>query len=238
VTEIWTKLQRAGRDLLRRDTSASERIVRLGQRLVNAGRLEPRISVRRNVVVELNTPPKEIRALRDLVVRRGGAEDIESLATLDGTEREAVRARLTRGDRAYVGLVGDKVVCKTWFHGGPTPFDEDRDAIVSWALEPSDFWSYNGAAAADAMATGFFIKMFVAGIRDLFEGAGAKHVRGYIRDNNGPSLALHDRLGFTRVGILITVNLPGVKWVHWDGRGGPRQWLVRRAASLTFPFPS
>jgi hypothetical protein len=238
VTEIWAKLQHAGREVLRKDVSASERAVRLGQRLVNAGHLDPHVSIKRNVIVELTTPPKEIRALRDLIVRRGGERDVESLATIDDTPPELVRARLARGDLAYLGLIGGKVVCKTWFHRGPAPFDEDRDAIVAWALAPSAFWSYNGAAAPDAMATGFFIKMFVVGLRELFEQEKATQILGYIRDNNAPSLALHDRLGFARAGTLITVNLPAVKWVHWRGRGGARQWLVRRARSLTFSVPS
>jgi hypothetical protein len=237
VTEIWAKLQHAGREVLRKDVSAGERALRLGQRLVSAGRLDPRVSIKRNVVVELTKPPMEIRAMRDLVVRRAGEMELDTVASLSDTPPELMRARVTSGDRPYVGVLGDKIVCKTWFHQGPAPFEEDRDTLVSWTLEPSAFWSYDAAAAPDAMSTGFFIKVFVVGLRELFETDKATRVLGCIRDTNGPSLKVHDRLGFTRVGILTTVNLPGIKWVHWQGRGGPRRQWVWRANSLAFSVP-
>ena len=77
--------------------------------------------------------------------------DLDSVAGISETPPDLMRSRVTSGDRAYVGVLGGKIVCKTWFHQGPAPFEEDRDALVSWTIEPSAFWSYDGAAAPDAI---------------------------------------------------------------------------------------
>ena len=176
--------------------------------------------------------------MRDLVVRVAGNDDLPLLCAVNGSPPELVRARLDRGDLGFLGLVRDRVVCKTWFHKGPTPFAEDADNIVVWQLAPTTFWSYDGAAVPEAMATGVFIKMFVDGIRQLFERHGASRVLGTIRDQNRPSLALHDRLGFHRAGTVTTLTVPGWKWVHWHDAAGARQWIVRRGKPFSIdPAP-
>jgi hypothetical protein len=66
---------------------------------------------------------------------------------------------------------------------------------------------------------------------------GARRVVGFIRDTNGPSLAIHDHLGFARIGTLVSVALPGVRWLRWRGRGAPRRWLASAAHPPVIALP-
>lgn len=234
---IRTKLENAARDLVRDDLPPGERALRLADRLVRTAHLDPRFTVGRRLVFELTTPPPPFRGLRDLVVRRAGPADADALGTVDGTPFALVRERLDRGDHAWVGQLGDRVLAKTWFQRGPAPFDESYVVGVSWALTPTTFWSYNGAATPEARATGVFVKLFAHALRELFEAHGAQRVIGWIRDTNQPSIALHERMGWKRLGALVTVALPAVKWLRWEGVGGPRQWLVPRSRPLALSIP-
>jgi hypothetical protein len=237
LSDIRSRLRNAARDLVRRDLSLEVRALRLGQRVLGTVPLAPHFALHRHFLVELSAPPRPIRGLRDLVIRRGGPGDIDALCAIDDSPLDAVHRRLGRGDIAFVGELEGRVLCKTWFHRGPEPYDDSHEEIVAWALRPSTFWSYNGAAAGEAMATGLFVKMFSTALRELFEREGAERIQGSIRDTNGPSLNLHDKLGFARVGTMISVFVPGAKWLRWEDGGGTRQWLVRRSRPLALSVP-
>ena len=234
---LRSTLESAARDLVRDDLPPAERAIRLADRILRSSRVHPRITVSRRLVFELTRPPPKFRGLRDLVVRRARSEDAHDIGITDDTSSEQVRQLLARGDLAYVGLLGDRVLCKTCFHPGPTPFDESYIVGVSWELSPSTFWSYAGAATVDARATGVFIKLFATALCEIYEMHGATRVLGWIRDTNHSSIALHERMGWQRLGALVTVALPGVKWVFWEGAGGPRRWIARRSRPLLFSVP-
>lgn len=224
-------------ELRRSDNGPADKLLRIGQRGVGALGLGDNVRVTRRVIVELATPPKQFRGLRDLVVRRGSAADLDALATIDDTDPALVRARLARGDLAYVGELAGRVLCHTWFHRGPTSFDEDRAAAALWELDASTAWSFNGAACTDARTSGVFVKLFQTALGEMFEVHGMRRVQGYIHDTNHGSLAMHKRMGFTFLGTLVAVAVPGVKWLRWDGAGSTRQWVVRRAGDLALAFP-
>jgi hypothetical protein len=224
-------------DELRRDAPLAERLVHVGDRLTNALHLAPHVRVSRRIVFEITAAPPQFRGMRDLVVRRGDARDLRALATIDDTDPELVLERFARGDFAYVGQLGDAILCHTWFHRGPQPFSEDRYACADWALDADTFWSYNGAAAATARSSGVFVKLFQQALRELFTDHGAKRVQGFIHDTNRPSITLHERMGFQRLGTLSTVALPGVKLLRWEGDGITRHFLARRDGDFALHLP-
>ena len=221
---------------LRRDGTAPLVLFRVGQRAAKVLRLAPAVSLLRCVIVELVKPPKVLGGFHDLVVRRGEQSDVAALASMGGDEPALIRARLDRGDLVFLGLLKDEVVCYTWFHAGPTPFLEERTFLAPWALDDSTFWSYDANAKPEARASGVFVKVFQAGLREVFEKHAAQRVRGFIYDTNLPSLNVHKRMGFTIVGGLTVVALAGKKLLRWTPTGGAtRQWLLPRDSDFAVP---
>ena len=218
------------RDELRRDdASLGEKLLHVADRASRALRLAPHVSVNRRIFVQIEKPPAVTRGLRDLVIRHGTLADLEPLATIDDTDRALVRDRFARGDLAYVGELDGAILCHTWFHRGPTPFEEDREHAAAWGLDADTYWSYNGAATTAARSSGVFVKMFQIALQELFGTYAAVQVQGFIRDDNQQSLIMHDRLGFSAPGALSTVVLPFARWHRWEGGGSTRQWITRGA---------
>jgi L-amino acid N-acyltransferase YncA len=89
----------------------------------------------------------------------------------------------------------------------------------------------------DARASGVFVKLFQEALRDVFEVQGAKRVQGFIRDTNDRSLTMHERMGFSTLGAMVTVAVGGVKWLHWRGGGRTRQWLLPRNSVRALSLP-
>jgi hypothetical protein len=215
--------------------SRADALVRLADRGLAAAGLSAHASVARCAVVELTKPPARRRGLADLVVRRATRGDLEHLCAVDATDPALVLARFERGDLAYLGLLDDYVLCHTWFHRGPTPFDEDRATFASWALDASTFWSYHGVARPEARSSGVFVKLFQAALRETFEVHGGARVRGFIHRSNAASLAMHAHLGFAVVEDVTAVGAGGVKWVRWERGGRVRHWIVGRKGDLALP---
>jgi hypothetical protein len=242
LAKAWAGLRD---ELARTDNPKADKLLRIAQRGVGSLGLAPAVSVTRRMIVHLDQPPKAFRGMRDLVVRRGGdsAPDIAALASIDATPEPLVRARLARGDLAYVAQLGDdgaNILGHTWFHGGPTPFDEDQQSCARWALDPATFWSFNGAARLDARASGVFVKLFQNALREMFEVHGARAIQGFIHDTNHASLTMHERMGWRVLGSIVCVAVPGAKWLRWDGAApdhARRQWLVRRDSDLALSLP-
>lgn len=235
MTRLGPLLATLRGELLRDDASPGEKALHVAERVT--ARLRPHVAVSRRLVFELTSPPTVNRNLRDLIVRRGREEDLAPLAGIDDTAPSLVRERFARGDLAYVAALDDEILSHTWFHRGPTPFSEDRIHCADWALEPSMFWSYNGAATPEARSSGIFVKMFQTALRELFVEHGATRVQGFIRDSNTQSVMMHERMGWTRLGVISTVAVPGWKWLRWDGSGVTRQWLVPRASEFALRMP-
>jgi hypothetical protein len=236
VAKAWSGLRD---ELARTDNRPIDKVLRIAQRGVGSFGLAPAISVTRRMIVELDQPPKAFRGMRDLVVRRGSerAGDVAALAAIDDTPQPLVRARLARGDLAYVAQLGDDLLGHTWFHGGPTPFDEDQRSCARWALPAATFWSFNGAARIDARSSGVFVKLFQNALREMFEVHGARAIQGFIHDTNHASLTMHERMGWRVLGSIVAVAVPGAKWLRWDGGGTTKQWLVRRDSPLALSLP-
>jgi hypothetical protein len=234
-----TKFSRIRAELARTDVTTSDKLLLVTQRTLDVTGLEPRVAVSRRVIVEIRSPPKPFRGMRDLVVRRGTVRDLDALTTIDDTPPQLVRDRLARGELAYVGEVDGDILCHTWFHPGPLPFDEDRSSCTSWGLDDDTYWSFNGASRADARASGVFVKLFQEALRDVFEVHGAKRVQGFILARNRQSLIMHERLGFTILGSLFTAAVGPLKWLQWTAGSTRRQWLLGRhePEPLSFPPP-
>jgi hypothetical protein len=226
-------------ELARPDRSVADKALLVTQRILDRTGLEPRVTVSRRVIVEIRSPPKPFRGMRDLVVRRGAEGDVDALSTIDDTEPQLVRDRLARGELAYVGAVDGEILCHTWFHAGPAPFEEDRSSCTGWALDDVTYWSFNGASRADARSSGVFVKLFQEALRDVFEGHGAKRVQGFILDRNQQSITMHERMGFTILGTLFTAAVGPMKWLRWTSGETSRQWLLARdeVQPLAFPPP-
>lgn len=222
---------------LRRDNSAAAKVFRLAQRGTHATGIAPAVSVERCVMVEIGKPPPLLKGLRDLVVRRGDERDLDGIAAVNHADPALIRARLSRGDMVWLGQIGDRIVCHTWFHAGPSPFDEERRLFALWALDETTFWSYDAVSLPEARSTGVFVKVIQTGLRDVFERLGARRVRGFIHDTNQPSLVTHRRMGFTTIGTVTAVAMLGLKAIRWESGGTRRQWVLRRDSDFALPPP-
>ncbi|HLK90107.1 MAG TPA: hypothetical protein VKZ18_09435 [Polyangia bacterium] len=224
-------------ELSRDDNSLGDKVLRIAQRGTVALGLSPRVSINRLMIVETSSPPKPFRGMRDVIVRRATERDVGVLCTIDDGDPARIRGWLARGDLAYVAELDGEVVCHTWFHPGPTPFEGDRAVCADWALDAGTFWSFKGASRADVRESGLFVKLFQEALREVFEVHGARRVQGFIAHTNHPSLIMHERLGFTIPGSFLAIGVGGLKWIRWDGGGRTRQWLLPRASSTAIPLP-
>jgi RimJ/RimL family protein N-acetyltransferase len=224
-------------ELRRPGSSRGDRLIHIAGRSLHALGIAPRVDVDRRLIVELSAPPKPPRGFADLIVRRGVEGDIAGLCSIAGDDPAKLARRFARGDLVYVGQLGEQLICHTWFHSGPTPFDEERLGCADWALDATTFWSFDAMTRPEFRATGVFVKMFQLALREVFEVHGAHRVQGFIFQTNHASLAMHARLGFAVIGTVTTVALPGVKWLRWKGSGRTRQWLLRRGGDFALQLP-
>jgi hypothetical protein len=136
----------------------------------------------------------------------------------------------------YLGQLDNDVICHTCFHRGPTPFEEERAILAPWALEDaSTFWSYDASARLEIRSTGVVAKLLQLALREIFDVHGGRRVRGFIHDRNHPSLILHERMGFTTIGVVTAVGLSRLKWVRWESGGRIRRWLLPRNSDFALP---
>jgi len=224
-------------ELRRSDNTPGDKVLRIVQRGLVTLRLTPRVEVNRCVLVELTAPPPATRGFADLVVRRAEESELDAVCAIDAADPALVRRRFAQGDLGFVGQLDDELVCHTWFHRGPTPFEEDRSTFTLWGVDASTFWSFHGVARKEFRSSGLFAKLFQVALRQLFQEHGAKRVQGCIHHVNDASRAMHTRLGFTVPGMVTTVALPSHKWVRWDGQGRTRSWLVERDGDFTLSIP-
>lgn len=224
-------------ELRRPDNSPGDKALRITQRGLTSLRLAPHVEVNRCVVVELTAPPQATRGFADLQVRRATEGELDAVCAIDAADRALVRRRFARGDLGYVGQLDDELLCHTWFHRGPSPFEEDRSTFALWGVDASTFWSYHGVARKEFRTSGVFAKLFQVALRELFQEHGARRVLGCIHHVNDASRAMHARLGFTVPGMVTTVALPTHKWLQWEGRGQSRSWLVARNGDFTLSIP-
>ena len=222
-------------ELRRRDNTPVDKLFRVAQKTARALHLTPGLNIARCVIVECTQPPKATRGLSDLRVRRGEERDVAALADVDKRDPDFFRARLAKGDFVYLGQLGGQVLCHTWFHRGPSSFEEERAVFAPWALDASSFWSYDAMTRLEARRFGVAAKLLQVALGDIFALHGAQRVRGFIYDDNHPSLILHQRMGFTTLGTVTALALPGVKWVRWESGGARRQWLLRRNSEFALP---
>ena len=232
------KLSVVTEELKRKGNSPSDKVLRIAQRGMLSVGLSPRVNLARCVIVELVKAPEIGRGLSDLDVRRAGPDDIPGLCAVVGAEDSLFRARLGRGDLGFVGAIDGEILCYTWFHPGPTSFEEDSTIFAPWAVEESAFWSYDAMTRPDARTSGVFVKVFKTALRDLFAVHGARRVQGFIHHTNEMSLTVHQRLGFATVGSVTALALPGVKWLHWENRGKSHQRLLSRDSDFALRFSS
>jgi hypothetical protein len=230
------KLGRLRDELRRSDLSTLDKSIRIADLALTAASLSPALFVGHIVVFELAAPPPPFRALRDLRVRAATDDDAAALAGVDGTAEALVRARLRRGDRPFVGELDGRALAHIWFCRGPTTFDEDVDLFARVALGPGTFWSYHGVAVADARTSGIFVKVFQTGLRAVFVEHGATRVLTGVRASNLASVAMHERMGFRRVGSLFSALAPGLRCIHWRGPDR-RVWLTPRSRPPTLHLP-
>ena len=209
-------------ELARSDLSTAARRANLVQRALEHLRLDDHFTVRVSKVYELREPPKVLRGFRDLVVRRANVSDVVALCAVDQTARELVESRLQNGDVAYVGELEGTILAHVWLHRG-THFLEDQGHLARWELAPRTVWSFNAAASPDARNSGVFVKVFQTALREAFECDGAERVQCLIRSTLVSSIGLHEKLGFHRLGRVLTVTTPLLRVARWEGADGSRE---------------
>jgi GNAT superfamily N-acetyltransferase len=230
-------LDRFRAELARDDIDRTSRALRVAEMSLAAARLSPVISVGHERFYELTCAPKQFRGLRDLVVRPASADDAPQLSALDDTPGWRFTERFARGDIAYVGALDGKILAQSWFHRGPAPFDEDVPHFPRWEVPADAYWSYHAYTLPEARATGVFVKLFQTALRELLVDRGGARVRCRVKIANAPSVALHERLGFTALGELVAVSIPGARLLAWQSGTSARRWIERRDASSVMAFP-
>jgi hypothetical protein len=204
---------------------------------LKAMHLWPKVLVGREVFYELRSPPPEFRGLRDLTTRRGTPEEADAICAVDTTDPKLVAGRFAQGDLVFLGELDRRILSHVWFHRGPTPFAEDEPDYPSWDVPAGSYWSYHAISVMEARSSGVFVKAFQLGLRALFLEHGAALVRCRIKSTNLASIALHERMGFRRLGTLSVFSLAGLREFYWDGEAG-RRWLhdrLRPGKALVLP---
>ncbi len=233
---LFTRARTLAADLERDDLSKREKALLVGHRVLGAAGISDSVGTNRVVVYEALRAPKIMGGMRDMKIRTGGLADLEQLVRVSGTRAHQVHERFARGDQVWVGELDGRLLCHAWFHRGPEPFDEDRALYARWPLDRDTFWSYDAATLPEYRASGVFIKVFQTALNALFGPQRARSVRCAVYHHNAPGIALHERNGFQKLGVLTAVALPGVKWLRWRD-GETRHWMVPRDADFAVPLP-
>jgi len=224
---ILHKLRRLRSELTRRDLPFPDRATNLVETTLKAMHLWPNVLVGRELFYELRSPPPELRGLGDLTARRGSAEEAAAICAVDAADPKLIAGRFAQGDLVFLGELDRRILAHVWFHRGPTPFAEDEPDYPSWDVPAGSYWSYDALSVMEARSSGVFVKAFQRGLRALFLEHGAGLVRCRVKSTNLASIALHERMGFRRLGTLSVFSLAGLREFYWDGEAGPR-WLHQR----------
>ena len=234
---ILHKLGRLRSELARRDLPLPDRATNLAEKTLKVMHLWPKVLVGRELFYELRSPPPEFRGLRDLTTRRGRPEEAAAICAVDAADPKLVAGRFAQGDLVFVGELDRRILAHVWFHRGPTPFAEDEPDYPSWDVPAGSYWSYDAMSVMEARSSGVFVKAFQRGLRALFLEHGATVVRCRVKSTNLASIALHERMGFRRLGTLSVFSLAGLREFYWDGEAG-RRWLhdrLRPGKALVLP---
>jgi hypothetical protein len=234
---VRQKVDRLRGELVRDDVGRTARALRIAELSLQAVRIWPVVTIGHERFYELTSAPRQFRGLRDLGVRLATPGDAAAMSTLDGTPRLRIAERFARGDLGYIAEHDGRLLAHSWFHRGPAPFDEDMPLFPRWDVPADAFWSYNAFTLPEARASGVFVKLFQTALRELLLDRGAARVRCRVKVTNAPSVALHERLGFARLGTLITVAVPGARLLSWRGSGCVRHWIERRNGGHVMTFP-
>jgi hypothetical protein len=221
------KLRRLGSEIARRDLPLPDQATNVVEKTLKAMHLWPNVLVGRELFYELRSPPPEFRGLRDLTARPGSSEEAAAICAVDAADPKLVAGRFAQGDLVFLGELDRRILAHVWFHRGPTPFAEDEPDYPSWDVPAGSFWSYHAISVMEARSSGVFVKAFQRGLRALFLEHGAALVRCRVKSTNLASIALHERMGFRRVGTLSVFSLAGLRGLYWDGEAGPR-WSHHR----------
>jgi len=231
------KLGRLRNELVRRDLPLPDKATNLMEKTLKAMHLWPKVLVGRELFYELRSPPPEFRGLRDLTARRGSAEEAAAISAVGAADPKLVAGRFAQGDLVFLGELDRRILAHVWFHRGPTPFAEDEPDYPSWDVPAGSYWSYDAMSVMEARSSGVFVKAFQRGLRALFLEHGATVVRCRVKSTNLASIALHERMGFRRLGTLSVFSLAGLREFYWDGEAG-RRWLhdrLRPGKALVLP---
>jgi acetyltransferase (GNAT) family protein len=238
---VRDKLDRLRSELARDDLDRTGRALHVAGLSLTAVRLWPALAVAHERFYELNTPPKQFRGLRDLRIRLAVPDDAAALSALDGTDAGHFIDRLARGDLGYVGEHEGRLLAHSWFHRGPASFDDDAPLLPRWHVPADSYWSYNAFTLPEARTSGVFVKLFQTALRELLVDRGAARVRCRVKVANAPSVALHERFGFTPLGTLIAIAVPRARLLWWQSTSGDRsqdrRWIERRDRTSVMTFP-
>jgi hypothetical protein len=225
-------------ELRRKGNTPADKVLRVAQRGIWSIK-SPNVNLGKVIVVDLRSPPEASHGMADLLVRRAELADVPALSAVDGSDPAIFQRRLADEDLGYVGQLDDEILCYTWFHRGPRPFEEDRGKFAPLDLEESTFWSYDAMTRPDVRSSGIFPKVFRHALRDIFHVHGAKRILGSIDHINDASLGVHKRLGFRTIGSVTSLVVPGFKWLRWEAGGAPlRQRVLRRQSDFVLYFPA
>jgi hypothetical protein len=234
---LRTKIERFRHELARTDIDRTARAFRIVELSLKAARVVPTFALGHERLYELTAAPKRFRGLRDLAVRIAGPDDVAALAALAGTPAARIRDRLSRGDLAYVGEHDGRMLVHSWFHRGPAPFSEDTPLFPRWAIPADTFWSYHAFTLPEARTSGVFVKVFQIALHELLTVHGAARVRCLVKASNVPSVQLHERMGFHKLGTVVAFAMPGARLVSWRDTGGAQHWVQRRDYEAILPLP-
>lgn len=176
--------------------------------------------------LELAHAPRRIEADIPLVVSFLGPADVDTiLATRDDLTRAVVQARFDRGDRCYGAWSGSTLACHGWLSTGVARIDYLQLAL---RLSPTTVYSYDRWTLP--ALRGLHVASTTSAL--LYRGRiaeGITRATAAIHPDNPSALTSSRRAGFSRVGTVGWVGLPGLRRPFFRcSRAAPSQ---RRAAA-------
>ncbi len=167
--------------------------------------------------LSLRDAKRNLRALRSIVVREAGADDLDALAQFYDN-RLLIESRFARDDLCVVALCGEELVAAAWLTVGPGEFLEDAIQTHCVSKIPLGVaWIYDGKGTKLG-AWG----SLMARLPDLLEKRGLNDLLGMVDYNSWQSIDAHRSLGFRNAATFACLGAFGFRRCFHRTEG--RRW--------------
>ncbi|MEW6411016.1 MAG: hypothetical protein AB1483_00925 [Candidatus Zixiibacteriota bacterium] len=169
-----------------------------------------------SVLAEAVQPKLITRQYKNYTVEAADADDIDSIARLEGFRREKIVSRLEAGDTCYMVKKNGLVVATSWGRVGKL-FSVDSGARIDTGDDA--YFLYGLFTAPDERGKGLHVSCLKANYEHYVK-AGRKRAIGIIHFGNVASIKTHQSMNFVVSGETCYLRLLGIsvcyykKWPH------------------------